>query len=257
MKEKIYVWAILAFFSFGCSSESSAALEEILEEVPEEIMPIEEKEEATENNNEEKKTIKILSLGDSYTIGESVCDTCRFPEQLKSKLISEFDEGTPFEIQVIARTGWSTTDLKNTLSTTDLNSEYDLVTLLIGVNNQFQSLPFSTFETEFNELVNISIALANGVSSNVVIISIPDYANTEFGQFFGGASISEEITTYNLFIKNYCITNNLNYIDAQNLIFDCLTNPNLIASDKLHPSELAYSNLVNQLLSLAYQILTE
>ena len=84
MKEKIYACVILAFFSFGCNSESSAALDEILEEVPEEIIPIEEKEETTGNDNEEKKTIKILSLGDSYTIGESVCDTCRFPEQLKN-----------------------------------------------------------------------------------------------------------------------------------------------------------------------------
>ncbi len=132
-----------------------------------------------------------------------------------------------------------------------------MVTLLIGVNNQFQGLPFSAFETDFNELVNASIALANGDSSNVVIISIPDYANTEFGQIFGGNAISEEITAYNLFIENYCITNNLNFIDAQYLIFDGLSEPELIASDGLHPSELAYSNLVSQILPLAYHILIE
>lgn len=199
----------------------------------------------------------ILSLGDSYTIGQSVCETCRYPEQLRDSLIPKFNSQDTFNLKVIAQTGWTTTNLISAINVEDLTSDYDLVTLLIGVNNQFQGRPFETFEVEFNELVETSIAKAKGDKNNVIIINIIDYANTGFGQNFGGATITEELTEYNTYIQNYCNTNSLNLIDAQNLIYSGLTNPELIAADNLHPSELAYSNLVTQLLPLANEILME
>jgi acyl-CoA thioesterase-1 len=199
----------------------------------------------------------ILSLGDSYTIGQSVCDTCGYPEQLRDSLATKFNIEDTFNLKVIAQTGWTTTNLITAINEEDLALDYDLVTLLIGVNNQFQGRPFETFEIEFNELVNSSIALAKGDKNRVVIINIIDYANTGFGQNFGGSVITEEITVYNAYIENYCNQNNLNLVDAQNLIFTGLTNPELIATDNLHPSELAYSNLVTQLLPLANEILIE
>jgi hypothetical protein len=131
------------------------------------------------------------------------------------------------------------------------------VTLLIGVNNQFQNRPFSWFEEDFPELVNTATALAKGEKDNLIIISIPDYANTGFGQAFGGSTITEELTEYNAYIENFCIQNDYNLIDAQDLIFEGLTNPELIAPDNLHPSEFAYSQLVTQLLPLSYEILME
>jgi lysophospholipase L1-like esterase len=203
------------------------------------------------------QTYNILSLGDSYTIGQSVCGTCGFPEQLVDSLIPRFNAEDTFNLKVIAQTGWTTTNLILGLNQQNLSPDYDLVTLLIGVNNQFQGRPFETFETEFDELVNTSIALAKGKRNNVIIINIIDYANTAFGQNFGGPVITEEITAYNAYIANYCTNNSLILIDAQNLIFEGLTNPELIASDNLHPSELAYSNLVTQLLPLANEILLD
>ena len=203
------------------------------------------------------KAYNVLSLGDSYTAGQGVCSTCGFPEQLIDSLIPRFNEEDIFNLKVVAQTGWTTTNLILGLNQQDLSPDYDLVTLLIGVNNQFQGRPFETFETEFDELVNTSIALAKGNRDNVIIINIIDYANTGFGQAFGGPVITEEITAYNAYIENYCTNNSLKLIDAQNLIFEGLSNPELIASDNLHPSEIAYSNLVTQLLPLAIEILME
>lgn len=214
------------------------------------------------NSDDDTQTVtprnyNILSLGDSYTIGQGVCETCGYPEQLKDSLITRFNSQDTFNLDVIAQTGWTTTNLISAINEENLASNYDLVTLLIGVNNQFQNRPFETFQTEFDELVNTSIALAKGDKNNVLIINIIDYANTGFGQNFGGATITEELSEYNAFIQNYCTQNSLNLVDAQNLIFTAQTNPELIASDNLHPSELAYSNLVTQLLPLANQILME
>lgn len=203
------------------------------------------------------KSYTILSLGDSYTIGESVCDSCGFPEQLKDSLIHNFPNLDSFNLQVIAQTGWTTSDLNSALELGNINSDYDLITLLIGVNNQFQGLPLSTFQTEFDDIVNKSITLANGNKNRLVILNIPDYSNTEFGQIFGSSSIIEEIALYNGYIETYCADNNLNFIDVQNLIINGLVHPELIASDGLHPSELAYSNLVDQLLPLVIEILLE
>lgn len=199
----------------------------------------------------------ILSLGDSYTKGQGVCETCGYPVQLRDSLITKFNTQDTFNLNVIAETGWNTSNLINAITNENPTNDYDLVTLLIGVNNQFQNRPFSLFEEEFPELVNIATALAKGQKENVIIISIPDYANTAFGQAFGGPIITEEITEYNTFIQNYCAQNNLNLTDAQNLIFEGLMNPELIAPDNLHPSELAYSNLVTQLLPIANEILME
>lgn len=203
------------------------------------------------------QTYNILSLGDSYTIGQAVCDTCGYPEQLRDSLATKFNVEDTFNLNVIAQTGWTTTNLINAINEENLAIDNDLVTLLIGVNNQFQGRPFETFEIEFNALVNTSIALAKGDKNRVLIINIIDYANTGFGQNFGGSVITEEITFYNAYIQNYCNQNNLNLVDAQNLIFTAQTNPELIATDNLHPSELAYSNLVIQLLPLANEILIE
>ena len=96
------------------------------------------REEGARRSYQESVSIDILSLGDSYTIGESVCDTCSFPEQLKSSLVAEHTEQDEITLDVIARTGWTTTNLKNAIVSEDLSNDYDLVTLLIGVNNQFQ-----------------------------------------------------------------------------------------------------------------------
>ena len=204
------------------------------------------------NNIETPQTTnyKLLSLGDSYTIGESVCETCRFPEQLKDSLINN-TENTAFNLKVVATTGWTTTNLLNGISNENLLNNYDLVTLLIGVNNQYQGKDFSIYETEFPELVDIAITKAKGDKNRVIVVSIPDYAFTPFGN--GNTTISSEIDAYNAFAENYCNANNITFINITDITRNGLEDTDLVASDGLHPSEKAYSLFVERLLPYALE----
>lgn len=143
------------------------------------------------------KNYKYLALGDSYTIGQSVCETCRFPVQLKDSIGKYLNTNNTFQVQIIATTGWTTTNLKSAIATKNPPNDYDLVTLLIGVNNQYQHMPFSVYEQEFPELVATAIQKTKGNKNNLIVVSIPDYAFTPFGN--GNSTISTEIDAYNNF----------------------------------------------------------
>ncbi len=204
--------------------------------------------------NPESKLFRYLALGDSYTIGQSVCDTCRFPEQLKSKLKTTFPNDS-LSLKIIATTGWTTTNLISAINTQNPTSDYDLVTLLIGVNNQYQHKPFSLYEQEFPALVNTAIALAKGDKTNVIVVSIPDYAFTPYGH--GAANITTEIDQYNTFAQNYCVQNNITFVTITDITQQGLMNTDLVASDGLHPSALAYSKFVERILPAAVQALQQ
>ena len=192
--------------------------------------------------------IKYLALGDSYTIGESVCESCRFPEQLSDSLETEHNFGV--SLKIIAQTGWTTTNLKSAIAAENLASDYDLVTLLIGVNNQFQNKPFSLYESEFPELVNTAIVKGKGDKNNVVVVSIPDYAYTPYGQSTSNPqNISSGIDAYNAFAENYCLQNDIKFVNITDITRRGLNEPELVASDGLHPSEIAYSEFVTRMLS--------
>ncbi|GAA4047122.1 SGNH/GDSL hydrolase family protein [Flavobacterium chungnamense] len=199
------------------------------------------------------KTIKYLALGDSYTIGQSVCETCRFPIQLQTEIKNNLTSKDVFVTNIIAQTGWTTTNLKSAVATQNPTNDYDLVTLLIGVNNQYQNRPFSLYEQEFPELVNIAIDKAKGIKANVIVVSIPDYAYTPFGN--GNTTISTQIDTYNTFAENYCIQNNITFVNITDITRQGLVQPNLVASDGLHPSEIAYSKFVERIFPKAKIIL--
>ena len=210
------------------------------------------------NNNSGNTTntvYKLLSLGDSYTIGESVCDTCRFPEQLKDSLITKYNNAISVQLKIIAQTGWTTTSLINAIDSQTLDNDYDLVTLLIGVNNQYQRKAFSNYETEFPQLVNTAISLSKSDKTNVIVVSIPDYAYTPFGQ--GNTNISEEIDRYNAFAKSYCDQNEVSFVNITDITRLGLTNKDLVASDGLHPSTLAYSLFVTRILPFALDKLSD
>jgi len=193
-------------------------------------------------------SINYLALGDSYTIGQSVCETCRFPEQLKTSLKSIYPE-TSFSLKVIAATGWTTSNLISAINTQNPDSNYDLVTLLIGVNNQYQGRDFSIYEKEFPQLITKSIALAKGDKKNVIVLSIPDYAYTPFGKMsMNPEKISSEINQYNTFAEKYCIMNGITFVSITDITRQGLNNPALVASDGLHPSESAYKMFVARML---------
>lgn len=194
-----------------------------------------------------KADINILSLGDSYTIGQNVCESCKFPEQLKDSLQSR-NRDLNFNLKIIAKTGWNTRNLIDAIETNNLSSNYNLVTLLIGVNNQFQRIPFSTFENEYSVLVQKAIKAVNSDKDKLIILSIPDYAFTPFGR--GSQNISNDIETYNTYIKNFCINNNITFLNITDITKMGLTNPSLVANDGLHPSKEAYTKFVERLLPL-------
>lgn len=200
-----------------------------------------------------KKVYKYLALGDSYTIGESVCETCKFPIQLKDSIVKNIGNNDELSVDIIAQTGWTTTNLKNAIAAENPSNSYDLVTLLIGVNNQYQHKPFDLFEKEFPELVNIAIEKANGKKQHVIVVSIPDYAFTPFGN--GNATISAEIAQYNTFSKNYCESKNIKFVNITDITQQGFTQTNLVASDGLHPSKTAYSKFVERILHKALEAL--
>lgn len=237
MKKSNYFFNIILFFAIlllSCSSNDTSN-ENNSENIEEEISSLE-------------GNFKILSLGDSYTIGQSVCETCRFPEQLKSELEINYPLST-FQLQVIAQTGWTTTNLINAINSENPDNDFDIVTLLIGVNNQYQNKPFSLYEEEFPFLVNKAIEKAKGNKDNVIVVSIPDYAYTPFGN--GNQTITQEINTYNDFAEEYCNQNNISYVYITDITRQGLMDPNLVATDGLHPSELAYSKFVERILPVA------
>lgn len=192
------------------------------------------------------KSIKYMALGDSYTIGQSVCETCRFPIQLKDSIGKYLNAKDTFQVKIIATTGWTTSDLKGALANDLSGNEFDLVTLLIGVNNQYQHKPFSLYEQEFPELVNTAIQKAKGDKNNVIVVSIPDYAFTPFGQ--GSPTISEGVFQYNEFAKNYCLANNITFVYITDITRQGLLSPELVAPDGLHPSAIAYSKFITRIL---------
>ncbi|QSB27094.1 SGNH/GDSL hydrolase family protein [Flavobacterium sp. CLA17] len=195
-------------------------------------------------------SINYLALGDSYTIGQSVCETCRYPEQLKASLKAIYPQSS-ISLNIIAATGWTTSNLISEIKAQNPKSNYDLVTLLIGVNNQYQGRSFSLYEKEFPELVTKAIALAKGDKKNVIVLSIPDYAYTPFGkiQMAGqGEKITAEINKYNQFAENYCTSNNVVFVSITDITRQGLMNPDLVAGDGLHPSESAYTLFTERML---------
>ena len=147
-------------------------------------------------------SLTFLALGDSYTIGESVAENERWPVQLAARL-NEKGRQTASP-KIIATTGWRTDQLKSAIeSDKELKERYDLVSLLIGVNNQFQGKSVESFAPEFEELLQTAIGLA-GDKEKVIVLSIPDYGVTPFGASRGEERIAKELDEYNQVSKSIC-----------------------------------------------------
>lgn len=119
------------------------------------------------------------------------------------------------------------------------------------MNNQYQNKPFSLFEQEFPELVATAISKAKGIKNNLIVVSIPDYAYTPYGQ--GSMTISQGILQYNTYIQNYCAQNDITFVNITDITQQGLNQPDLVASDGLHPSSLAYGKFVERLLPIAVE----
>ena len=181
-----------------------------------------------------------LALGDSYTIGQSVNANETYPAQIVSLLKSE---GIIFNApEIIAKTGWTTTDLQNAIKNHPFAfSKYDIVTLLIGVNNQYQGKSESEYKNQFTELLQKAIQLAGNISSHVIVISIPDYSVTPFAANSDTSLIAKQIDEFNSINKKISLSYKVNYIDVTPESRKAATDASLITYDNLHFSGKEYA----------------
>lgn len=195
--------------------------------------------------------VDILALGDSYTKGESVAWAKNFPNQLVDSLRAE--GRNVVGLRVIAQTGWRTDQLKAAIANQANiigDSIFSLVTLCIGVNNQYQNADFDTYKTEFEELLQTALARAGGRKNRVLVLSIPDWAYTTYGQIFSSnpAQISQEIDQYNVVNKSIAASYGVQYVNVTGISRQGLARPDLVASDGLHPSAKQYTEWLKAML---------
>jgi lysophospholipase L1-like esterase len=190
--------------------------------------------------------VRILALGDSYTIGESVLPAERWPEQLAARLR---ERGLKVdEPHIIARTGWTTDELADAIAQADISEAYDLVTLLIGVNNQYRGRALSEYQLQFADLLARAAALTGGRSERVLVLSIPDWGVTPFGCASGRPDISSEIDAFNAANCLIAQQAGVRYVDITPISRQAVVDPGLIAADGLHPSARMYAEWVQAVL---------
>jgi len=198
--------------------------------------------------------LRYLALGDSYTIGESVDQESRWPVQLAAAVQQQ---NLPLDsVRIIARTGWRSDELLSTVqvaaTTSDLKPDWDLVSVLIGVNNFYQGRPIETYEAELRTLLDIAIQLAGQRSDRVFVVSIPDYAYTPFGAALPDpAAVSAGIDAFNAVNRRVALEKDLTWLNITDLSRLGLVMPALVADDGLHPSGLQYNRWVQERLAPA------
>jgi len=182
---------------------------------------------------------RYLALGDSYTIGESVAEADRFPMQLARAL----DLGDP---QIIAKTGWTTDELNGAIDAANPRGRYDLVTLLIGVNNQYRGRDAEQYRGEFAALLQRAIGFAGGDARRVVVVSIPDWGVTPFAEGRDRAQIAAAIDRYNTVNREETSRAGARYVNITPASREHTSG--LVAGDGLHPSARQYAMWVQSIL---------
>jgi len=183
-------------------------------------------------------THAFLALGDSYTIGQNVLPAENFPNQTVQLLKSQgYDFRSP---EIVATTGWTTDELQNNINNRTFSAPYDIVTLLIGVNNQYRGRPVESYKPEFENLLKQAIQFAGGKADHVIVLSIPDWGVTPFAMGRDRDQIAKEIDEYNAANKTISEKYNVNYIDITPWTREAANDQSLVASDGLHPSAKEY-----------------
>jgi lysophospholipase L1-like esterase len=229
---KIIKLSYSLIFIIACNSSSSFD--------DETLNSIDEDASVNQNLNSDslnQTQFSLLALGDSYTIGEGVDEDQRWPNQF---IKVAYENGVDFSSsRIIAETGWKSYDLINAIESSNFEKKYDYVSLLIGVNNQFNSRPVNEFENDLDKLL-IKINNLKKKSGSVLIISIPDWGSSPYGVGFDRNEISNEINTFNNSLKSFANNNGLDYVDVTEISRRAINEPNLIAVDNLHPSGIMY-----------------
>jgi len=203
----------------------------------------------TETTNNHK--LNYLALGDSYTIGESVAENERFPVQLVKRLtMDSIDISDPV---IIAKTGWTTDELSAAIKEKNVKDTFDIVTLLIGVNNQYRGRSADEYRVELRQLIESALKFAGGKKENVFIISIPDWGVTPFAEGRERKKIAEEIDLFNKVKKEESENYGVRFYDITEI--SRINDPALIASDGLHPSGKMYKMWVDKIYNDVKEVL--
>jgi lysophospholipase L1-like esterase len=212
---------IISFIGVACGQSSSGTFR------PQRAQPL------------ETRQYHFLALGDSYTIGESVKEHERWPVQL-AVLIREqkFDVGDPV---IIAKTGWTTDELDAAIDRENPQGPFDIVSLLIGVNNQYRGRSEQEYRIQFVHLLRRAIAFAGNIASHVFVLSIPDWGVTPFAEGRDRGEIAREIDLFNAINLEEANRAGAQYVDITPISREVIRDPSLIASDGLHPSGKMYA----------------
>lgn len=176
----------------------------------------------------------FLALGDSYTIGESVDASARWPVQLAGLLRQDgIDVADP---DIIAKTGWTTDELQDAIRDSGNRKTYDLVSLLIGVNNQYRGRSLNRYRTQFQKLLQAAATFAGGRPQGVLILSIPDWGVSPFAKRRSRAKIAANIDAFNAIVRDECRKAGIAYADITPLSRKAAGDASQFASDGLHYS---------------------
>jgi lysophospholipase L1-like esterase len=197
-------------------------------------------------------TASFLALGDSYTIGEGVAVEDRWPAQLVRRLRAA---GTPVsDPRIIARTGWTTDELLTAIRDEGVAGEFDLVTLLAGVNDQYRGRKSDRFRELFDPLLQAALRFAK-LPDRLIVLSIPDWGVTPFAAGRDRPGIAREIDAFNDVIRTMVLTAGARYLDVTPSSRRASNNSALLVADGLHPSASMYSIWVDQLEPLSLDAL--
>jgi len=192
-----------------------------------------------------------LALGDSYTIGTGVARADTFPAQL-SRALTEFDLTEP---TIIAQNGWTTGDLIAGIEAARLEGPYDLVTVLIGVNNQFQGRSLAEFRSEFGAILETAIYFTNDSPERVIVLSIPDYGVTPFANRFDRDLITSQIDRFNTAAQEISAEAGARFVNITPISQLALDDSSLLGDDSLHPSREMYALWVLEVFPVALEAL--
>lgn len=202
--------------------------------------------------------LRYLALGDSYTIGEGVATEGRWPVQLAARLRGGGRAvDTP---RIVATTGWTTDELSSALDAAEpIGRDWDLVSLLIGVNDQYRGRPVDVYAPAFAALLDRAIGYAGGRADRVVVLAIPDWGVTPFAAASGRdrAAIARELDAYNATAARICRERGVAFVDIAPVSRARGAAPSMLADDGLHPSAALYAEWTREALPIARQLLTD
>lgn len=197
--------------------------------------------------------VRYLALGDSYTIGEGVEDAGRWPVQLAARLR---EAGiTIGEPRIIATTGWTTDELAAAMDAAEPLGDWDFVSLLIGVNNQYRGRSVDEYVGEFHRLLRRAITLASGRAQRVLVLSIPDWGVTPFAYASDRdrQAIADDLDAYNAAARELCMAEGVAFVDITAISRS--TAGDMLAEDGLHPSAAQYTRWAEAALPVAQRLL--